>query len=152
MIRTPGIISLIALFALVGPSARADEKLIIQELRELRAIVEQQAKQIDVLTGQVTRLNQVLGARYGAAPVADAPIEAPRAEAVEKAAAAEEGQRHIIVKGDNLTSIAKQYNVSLSELQKANKNVNPAKLQIGQSITIPTLKPAEQSAEKKETP
>ena len=63
-----------------------------------------------------------------------------------------EGPRHIVVKGDNLTSIAKHYNVSLTELQKANKALNPAKLQIGQSVTIPLPKTPEQPAEKKETP
>jgi LysM repeat protein len=152
MIRRFGFLSLTALLALAGPAARADEKQIIQELREVRAIVEQQARQIDALATQVTRLNQYLGARYGAVPPADAPIEAPRAEPVEKAEPAAEGPRHIVVKGDNLTSIAKQYNVTLGELQKANKNVNPAKLQIGQSVAIPTAKTPEQPAEKKETP
>jgi LysM repeat protein len=152
MIRKFGFFSLTALLALANPGARADEKQIMQELREVRAIVEQQARQIDALAAQINRLNQYLGARYGAVPAADAPIEAPRAEAVEKAVPATEGPRHIIVKGDNLTSIAKQYNVPLSELQKANKNVNPAKLQIGQSITIPTAKTPEQSSEKKDIP
>lgn len=152
MIRKFGFFSLTALLALAAPTARADEKQLLQELREVRAMVEQQARQIETLTAQVSRLNQYLGARFGAVPAADAPLEAPRAEAVDKAAPPVEGPRHIIVKGDNLTSIAKQYNVPLSELLKANKNVNPAKLQIGQSITIPTTKTSEQSAEKKDTP
>jgi LysM repeat protein len=152
MIRKFGFYSLLTLAALNAPAVRADEKQIVQELREVRAMVAQQAVQIDALTAQVARLNQYLGARFGAVPAADAPMEAPRAEPVEKAAAVPESPRHIIVKGDNLTSIAKQYNVPLSELQKANKNVNPGKLQIGQSILIPTTKSPELPAEKKETP
>jgi LysM repeat protein len=152
MIRPFGFYSLLALAALYAPAVRADEKQVMQELREVRAMVAQQAVQIDALTAQVAKLNQYLGARFGAVPAADVPIEAPRAEPVEKAPDAPESPRHIIVKGDNLTSIAKQYNVSLSELQKANKNVNPGKLQIGQSLIIPTVKPPEQTADKKENP
>jgi LysM repeat protein len=152
MSRSFGFLSLLALVALAAPAARADEKQIMAELREVRAMVAQQAVQIDALTAQVAKLNQYLGARFGAVPTAEAPIEAPRAEPVEKAPAEPESPRHIIVKGDNLTSIAKQYNVPLSELQKANKNVNPAKLQIGQSILIPAVKAPEPPTEKKETP
>lgn len=152
MFRSLGILPLAAVAALPFTTARADEQQVLQQLQEVRALVEQQAKQIDALTMQVSRLNQYLGARFGAVPAGDAPIEAPRAEPVEKAAPAEEGRRHIIVKGDNLTTIAKHYNVPLGELQKANKNVNPSKLQIGQSILIPNVTKTEQPAEKKDTP
>jgi LysM repeat protein len=153
MIRPLGFLTLSTLLALAVPTLHADEKQVLQELRDVRAIVEQQARQIDALTAQVAKLNQYLGARYGAVPAADAPVEAPRAEPVAPAPPPEpEGQRHIIVKGDNLTTIAKQYNVSLSELQKANKSVNPGKLQIGQSLIIPAVKAPEQPTEKKENP
>jgi LysM repeat protein len=152
MIQKFGLFSFAIALAFTAPVARADEKQMMQELREMRTIVEQQAKQIEALTAQVTRLNQYLGARYGAVPAAEAPVEAPRAEAVKAEPVEPDGQRHIVVKGDNLTSIAKHYNVPLSELQKANKGINPAKLQIGQSVTIPTTKTPEQPVEKKETP
>jgi len=153
MIRLIGFFSIAVLLALAPAARCAEEKQVLQQLQEVRALVEQQARQIEALTGQVARLNQYLGARFGAVPTAEAPLEAPRAEAVEKAAPVEEGKRHIIVKGDNLTTIAKHYNVPLNELQKANRSVNPAKLQIGQSILIPTSdKTPEQPAEKKDTP
>jgi LysM repeat protein len=45
--------------------------------------------------------------------------------------------KHIVVKGDTLTSIAKQYNITIADLQKANKDVNERKLQIGQTLTLP---------------
>jgi nucleoid-associated protein YgaU len=152
MIRTARPLLFAVLLGSLAPAARADEKQMMQELRDVRALLEQQARQIDALTTQVARLNTLLSAKNGAAPAAaaaEAPFEAPRAEPVVRAEP--EGQRHIIVKGDNLTAIAKHYNVSLSELQKANKNLNPAKLQIGQSVMIPQ-KAAEAPAEKKETP
>ena len=72
-------------------------------------------------------------------------MEIPKAEAVDP------GTRHLVAKGETLTSIAKQYNIPLAELQKANKIENDRKLQIGQTLKIPT-KPSDASAEKKETP
>jgi N-acetylmuramoyl-L-alanine amidase len=63
------------------------------------------------------------------------------------------GTKHVVAKGETLTSIAKHYNIPLAELQKANKNVNDRKLQIGQTLTIPTAttaKTPESAPEKKE--
>jgi LysM repeat protein len=72
--------------------------------------------------------------------------EAPKAEAVG-------GLKHTVAKGETLTSIAKQYNIPLADLQKANKDVNDRKLQIGQTLTIPTNKvPENKSSEKKDNP
>ena len=155
MIQKFGLAALACALAFAVPFARADEKQMVQELREVRAIVEQQAKQIDALTTQVARLNQLLAEKLGAAPAAEAPAAAAPADPFASAPKAEpvaEGQRHIIVKGDNLTSIAKHYNVSLTDLQKANKALNPGKLQIGQVVIIPNPKTPEQPAEKKDTP
>jgi len=70
--------------------------------------------------------------------------EVPKAEAVG-------GVRHTVAKGETLTSIAKQYNIPLADLQKANKDVNDRKLQIGQTLTIPAAKvPETKSSEKKD--
>ena len=79
----------------------------------------------------------------------EAAPEAPKAEAVPKTEAKPEakveeaggGAKHVVAKGETLTSIAKHYNIPLAELQKANKNVNDRKLQIGQTLTIPTPPP-----------
>ena len=43
-----------------------------------------------------------------------------------------------IKKGDTLSKIAKETGVPLKALAEANVNLNPAKLQIGQSVNIPT--------------
>ena len=59
--------------------------------------------------------------------------------------------RHVVVKGETLTSIAKHYNIPLAELLKANKDVNERKLQIGQTISIP-LQPGAPAAKPAETP
>jgi LysM repeat protein len=59
------------------------------------------------------------------------------AESVSEDVATAEGGIHVIVSGDTLSKIAKQYGLSLSQLQTANPTVNPRALQIGQRIRIP---------------
>jgi LysM repeat protein len=46
--------------------------------------------------------------------------------------------RHIVEKGQTLTSIAKQYGVTISEIQKLNRIEDVRKLQVGQRLAIPT--------------
>ena len=62
------------------------------------------------------------------------------------------GKRHVVVKGETLTSIAKQYNIAVADLQKANKGIDERKLQIGQTLTIPMPSTPESTTEKKENP
>ena len=148
-----------------------------QELKELRQAVQQQTKQIELLAEQVGRLTRALEAQHkgpeiatpttgtattGAAapnigtpkplpPLPDvtppAPAAAPRAEAVPTAEAVP-GTKHVVAKGETLTSIAKQYNISLTDLKSANKIENDRKLQIGQILSIPIAKPPETSEKK----
>jgi LysM repeat protein len=148
---------------LCAPLPGHADSIELRELRELRQIVEQQSKQLETLAQQVAKLNEALGHQKAAAaaeapatpansappatpataaPAAPAP-EAPRAEAVPK---------HTVAKGETLTSIAKLYNITVSELQKLNKIENDRKLQIGQTLTIPTPKPPEPPSDKKENP
>ena len=47
------------------------------------------------------------------------------------------GNSHIVARGETLTSIARAHNVSVSELQKYNHIDNPLKLQAGQTLLIP---------------
>jgi LysM repeat protein len=54
-----------------------------------------------------------------------------------------EAKEYIIVKGDTLAKVAAAHNVKLSELTKANPDVDSTKLKIGQKIQIPaTVAPA----------
>ena len=142
MFRTLGLLCLAAAPALFAPLALGEETAAAQELRELRSVIEQQAKQIEALTQQVAKLAQLLEAN----PALPAPAPAPAAEPApasqpEFTAVKPEvlGQRHIVLKGETLTSISKQYNVPLAELAKANKDVNDRKLQIGQQLIIPKV-------------
>jgi LysM repeat protein len=86
------------------------------------------------------------------APASPEPVaaEPPKAEP------AAGGVKHVVAKGETLTSIAKQYNISVTALHAANKSVNDRKLQIGQVLSIPAPNPNEPSSppgpEKKENP
>jgi LysM repeat protein len=114
-----------------------------------KKIDEQNAK-IDLLSQQILKLEQQLsnsrsgvvsGESTPAAPITTSttapPPVAPMHHATPAPAAAMGGNTHTVERGETLTSIAKLYNVSVSELQKYNHIENDRKLQIGQTIMIP---------------
>jgi LysM repeat protein len=148
------------------------------DIRSIRQMLEQQSKQLDVLAREIAQLNlQVaaerktsaeLAARTAVAagvsppPAAEIPAaapadalpahdagEPPKAEAV---AGPNGAGKHTVAKGETLTSIAKEYNIPLAELQKANKIPDVRRLQIGQVLNIPNSKTPESSTDKKEKP
>jgi len=49
----------------------------------------------------------------------------------------QECKYHKVKNGESLEKIAKNYGVSLQELLKANKNINPNKLKVGENLCIP---------------
>jgi len=104
----------------------------------IKKIDEQNAK-IDALSQQILKLEQQLansrpGVMIGEitpAPTANAPVTtAPQPAAGDNT--------HTVARGETLTSIAKMHGVSVGELQKFNHIENDRKLQIGQTILIPT--------------
>lgn len=156
----------------------AEDAQTVQELRDLKQLMEQQMKRIDELTVEVGRLHQSVEAQRAASaplppapgreaggpppfsgfgemrpqparadaakperPVAEVPkVEAPKADAPKPETPKAEpfsGSLHTVAKGETLTSIAKQHNIPLAELQKANKDINDRKLQIGQTLNVP---------------
>jgi LysM repeat protein len=155
------------------PRVSAEDAPGAQELRELRQAIEQQAKQIEVLAEQVGKLTRALEAQKSGdsavkpaepsaapapttsiespKPAADSTAEAPKAEAVPKAEPVAGGVRHVVMKGETLTSIAKHYNIPVADLKNANKIGDERKMQIGQILTIPAPK-APDTNEKKENP
>ena len=156
MIRNYFLAIAIAALCIVAATARAQDGAALQEIRDLRAMVEKQSKQIDALTEQIARLNHALAikAAGGNIPAATAVTPAPAAEFSADIPKAEPpaGKRHVVVKGETLTSIAKQYNMPVADLQKANKGIDERKLQIGQTLIIPIQTAPESTTEKKENP
>lgn len=161
MSRFIGIANVIAAVFMVAQGAWAEDAAAIEEVRGLRALVEKQSKQIDALTEQIAKLRIALE-KAGDVPLAGAtitaavvpPAPAPTTEFSPETPKAEppDGKRHVVIKGETLTSIAKHYNMPVSDLKKANKDVDERKLQIGQTLTIPTPKGAEAPAKKDENP
>ncbi len=152
----------------------------LQELKELRQLVEAQNKQIEALAAQVGKLTRAVEGQKGpeaaAAPAPTTSIEpakpgtesasaedAPKTEAAAKTDATAKtdaapkaeltagGLKHVVAKGETLTSIAKHYNIAVADLKNANKIENERKLQIGQILAVPTSKTSD-SNDKKETP
>lgn len=169
MSRFFGLAILAALAFAAAPAAWAQDSQTLGEVRELRALVEKQSKQLDALAEQVAKLRITLekagevpltatpaataAVVAAAAPSTPAPVPAPTTEFSTDTPKAEppDGKRHVVIKGETLTSIAKHYNLSVLELKKANKDVDERKLQIGQALTIPAPKGAE-PAKKQENP
>jgi LysM repeat protein len=76
------------------------------------------------------------------APAGKAPAAALRPRAGEKAPAEKTGvsgvfKRHVIQKGETLSSIAKRYRVSLKKLVEVNRIEDPGKVRAGQSLVVP---------------
>jgi LysM repeat protein len=76
------------------------------------------------------------------APVQPAPVEPvqsvapPRRAPVSQPARGDE-IRYTVKKGDSLSKIAWRYQVRVAELQETNQISNPAKLRVGQQISLP---------------
>src|SRR5262249_4794006 len=113
-------------------TAGADEKL-----EAISKKIDEQNKKIDLLSQEILKLEQqVANIRPGVMIGDGAPNYSPSPAPAETAHPAG-GNQHIVARGETLTSIAKMYSVSVSELQKYNHIENDRKLQIGQTLAIP---------------
>ena len=114
------------------------------QLQELLKKIDEQNAKIDMLSQQILKLqlqlsNQRPGVMIGeGAPSTSTSATSTSAAApAESSAKANDGNSHIVARGETLTSIAKMHNISVSELQKFNHIDNPLKLQAGQTLLIP---------------
>jgi LysM repeat protein len=121
------------------PSAEA------AEIQALTKKIDEQNAKIDMLSQQILKLQLELSNHRpgvmigeGAPPAStSATTSTSTAASPEPSAKADNGNSHIVARGETLTSIAKAHNVSVSELQKFNHIDNPLKLQAGQTLLIP---------------
>jgi LysM repeat protein len=112
------------------------EKSDATQLEILTKKIEEQNAKIDTLSQQILKIQEQLskpGVMIGEASPAPA---STTSGAVDAARAS--GHTHTVTRGETLTSIAKTYKVGVEELQKYNHIENDRKLQIGQTINIPT--------------
>src|SRR5436190_4692381 len=101
------------------------------QLQELTKKIEEQNAKIDMLSQQILKLqsqlsNQRPGVMIGeGTPATSTSISATSATSTSTATAesstkAANGNGHVVARGETLTSIAKMYNISVSDLQKFN--------------------------------
>lgn len=99
---------------------------------------------LDALSQQILKIEQQLSATKPGVmigeptPIPTAPTAAGTMSDPVKPSALATGNSHVIAKGETLTSIAKAYKVGVEDLQKFNHIENDRKLQVGQTIMIPT--------------
>ena len=103
------------------------------ELLNLARKIDQQNIKIDLLSQQILRLQQEIENPKNAGTET-----VPRATQVTSPVPASNGNTHVVAKGETLTSIARQHKVTVEELQKLNHIADDRKLQIGQTLIIPS--------------
>src|SRR5207248_6898565 len=98
--------------------------------------IDEQNTKIDMLSQQILKLEQQIANLRPGVMIGEAtPVPTSAAEASPHAG---NGNTHTVARGETLTSIAKMHGVTVSDLQKLNHIENDRKLQIGQTILIPT--------------
>lgn len=110
------------------------------EIEALAKKIDEQNAKIDTLSEQILKLQQqIANTRPGVMIGEGAPTASTTATPPPEASprAPTDGNSHVVARGETLTSIAKMYGVSISDLQKYNHIDNPLKLQAGQTILIP---------------
>jgi len=137
-------IAILAVATLTSPVIRAQDSET-GEVKALRLLVEQQAKQLEALSAQVARLSAKIEGGAAPAPAAASAPAADNAEFAVPAARVVTPQApanvHVVVKGDSLEKIAKSHGTTIAELQKRNRITDPKKLQIGQQLVLPPPNP-----------
>jgi LysM repeat protein len=123
------------------------------ELEAIKTELKAQQDKIDQLTQEIAKLSEAIKeseankekATSEKSPSATPPKAAavsptpPATVGVENPSPSEpSGARsHVVAKGETLTQIAKQYGVTVEEIEQANKIQDAKKLQIGQTLKIP---------------
>ena len=77
---------------------------------------------------------------------------APVTRAATPAAKPAAARVHLVTRGQNLTTIARTYGVTVSAIVQANSISNPSRIYAGQRLTIPGAAPAAPSASRAATP
>src|SRR5947207_9018852 len=103
------------------------------QLQELTKKIDEQNAKIDMLSQQILKLqaqlsNQRPGVMIGEAAPSTSAASTSAAVSPEPSAKADNGNSHIVARGETLTSIARAHSVSIGELQKYNHIDNPLKL------------------------
>ena len=118
------------------------------DLEAVKAELKSQQDRIERLSQEITKLSEALKQKAPSSAVSPeptpsvpraAPVSTPAAAGVESPVVAEAAnlRSHTVMKGETLSQIAKQYGVSVPEIEQLNKIGDAKKLQAGQTIKIP---------------
>lgn len=108
--------------------------------RQTNAAVRQLNSMISENRNSIADINKALeelAKRPAAARRAEAPAAAPQPQPESQAAAGAEGGVHIIQSGDTFAKIAMKYKTTVDALIRANPDLRPSRLMIGQKVVIP---------------
>ena len=128
------------------PKTAATQSAAVQtaQIQELTKKIDEQNAKIDMLSQQILKLQSQLSNQRpgvmigeGVPSASTSAASTSTAASQEPSAKADNGNSHIVARGETLTSIARMHNVSVAELQKFNHIDNPLKLQAGQTLLIP---------------
>jgi len=116
-----------------------DPSTSASDLQTLAKKIDEQNAKIDMLSQQILKLQlEISNMRPGVMIGEGAPANSAAPAATPEASrTSENGNTHIVARGETLTSIAKTHGVSVGDLQKLNHIDNPLKLQAGQTLLIP---------------
>jgi LysM repeat protein len=141
------LVILLAPVALVTAQDKTADSLR-SDLEAVKAELKSQQDRLDRLSQEIAKLSDALKQRAPSNAVSPeptptvpraAPVATPAAAGAENPGAAEAAnlRSHTVMKGETLTQIAKQYGVTVPDIEQLNKIGDAKKLQIGQTIKIP---------------
>jgi len=141
----------------VGPilatvALAADPVVVVQEGDNLTRLSKRHGVSIATLVdlNNLTDPNRIFaGQRLRIAGQPRATTATPAAKPAAKPAAA---RVHLVTRGQNLTTIARTYGVTVSAIVQANSISNPSRIYAGQRLTIPGAAPAAPPAAAKPAP
>ena len=119
-----------------------------KDLEAIKAQLKAQEARIDKLSQEVNKLNEAIKQQRPGTPAAAAAAglptpsgsaTAPATVGVERALPVEPAntRTHTVARGETLTQIAKQYGVTVEDIEHLNRIGDAKKLQAGQTIKIP---------------
>ncbi|MBV8899720.1 MAG: LysM peptidoglycan-binding domain-containing protein [Verrucomicrobia bacterium] len=131
--------------------------VITKDLESIKAQLKAQEAQIDKLSQEISKLNEAIKQQRPGTPAPSAPaaaaaaavpsaspapsgsVTAPATVGVERALPVEPAstRTHTVARGETLTQIAKQYGVTVEDIEHLNRIGDAKKLQAGQTIKIP---------------
>jgi len=130
----------VAVFCVLAVGVTGLTAMLIQGCKREQTETENQMPPLETnVTAMNTNLPPVEASNPPVAPTVVTPP--PVAPSAPEAA----GTEYVVVKGDSLWKIAKKNSVTVKAIEAANPGIDPAKLKIGQKISIPAASSASES-------